>query len=162
MNRREFLNYSVWGLGVVIGGALFVPAATYFLSPAWREIAEDWILVGEVKKIPHGKPVQIDFLQRRKDGWMTVEEKRSAWVLTEDGKDFTVFNPQCTHLGCPYKWDAEREQFLCPCHAGVFAKNGDVLSGPPPRPLDRFPVKMDNGKLWIRPVSAENEEEKLT
>lgn len=156
MDRREFLQYSIWGLGAVVGAAIFAPALTYFLSPAWKENPEDWILLGGTEKIPTGQPTKVEFVQRRKDGWMTVEQKQSAWVLTPDGKDFSVFDPHCTHLGCPYRWDTEKQQFRCPCHSAVFDMNGQVVSGPPPRPLDRLATKVENGKLWILP-SAKKE-----
>jgi Rieske Fe-S protein len=48
------------------------------------------------------------------------------------------------------RWIAEDERFYCPCHNGVFAKDGSVVSGPPPRPLDRFENKVEDGILYIR------------
>lgn len=151
MDRRDFLHTSIRGMGILIGASLCVPAATYFLSPAWEKREEDWILLGDTSKIPVGKPTNVAFVQRRKDGWMTVEEKRSAWVTTKDGKEFSVFDPHCTHLGCPYRWDEAKEEFLCPCHNAVFSLEGEVLSGPPPRPLDRYEAKVEGGKLWMLP-----------
>lgn len=155
MDRREFLNASILGLSLLIGASLFIPGATYFLSPAWKKEDEDWIFLGNAEKIPSGKPTKVEFIQRRKDGWMTIEEKRSAWVVTKNQKEFTVFDPHCTHLGCPYRWDEAKGEFLCPCHNAVFNMEGEVLSGPPPRPLDRYEVKMEAGKLWILPTIKE-------
>jgi menaquinol-cytochrome c reductase iron-sulfur subunit len=63
----------------------------------------------------------------------------------------TAFDPHCTHLGCPYRWDAAKEAFLCPCHSGVFNKQGVVQSGPPPRPLDRYGVRVQQGIVSILP-----------
>ena len=156
LNRREFLNYGILGLGGLITLSLLAPAATYFLSPAWKKKEEDWIFLGEAGKIPVDQPTKVEFVQRRKDGWMTVEEKRSAWVVTKDGKSFDVFDPSCTHLGCPYNWNETKREFLCPCHNGVFSMDGAVLAGPPPRPLDRYPNRVENGKLWVFP-SAKKE-----
>lgn len=140
---------------MVAGASVFGPLLTYFLSPVWKETPEEWILLGETGKIPVGKPSKVEFLQRRKDGWMTVEEKKSAWVVNKEGKEFTVFDPRCTHLGCPYRWDEARGQFMCPCHTAVFDADGNVISGPPPRPLDRFATKIENGKLWVLPAFKE-------
>lgn len=155
MDRRDFLNYSIWGLGCLIGASLFGPATTYFLSPAWLKRPEDWVFLGNIDKIPIGKPSKMEFTQRRKDGWMTVEEKRLAWVVTKDGANFTVFDPHCTHLGCPFRWDEIKEEFLCPCHNAIFSVDGKVISGPPPRPLDQYEVKVEEGKLWIFPTLKE-------
>lgn len=151
MNRREFLNYGILGLGSLVGLSIFFPGAAYFLSPAWKKAEEDWIFLGAADKIPVDQPTKVEFVQRRKDGWVTVEEKRSTWVVTKNGKDFSAFNPTCTHLGCPYNWNAAKQEFFCPCHNGVFSMEGKVLAGPPPRPLDQYPSRVENGKLWILP-----------
>lgn len=152
MKRREFLHHSISGLGLLIGASLFAPALTYFFSPAWKREPENWVFLGDVGKIPVGKPSKVEFVERRKDGWMTIEEKKSAWVVSKDGKEFTIFDPHCTHLGCPYRFDEGRQEFLCPCHNAVFDMEGKVISGPPPRPLDRYEVKISAGKLWVLPT----------
>lgn len=155
VSRREFLHTSIQGVGLLLGASLFAPAVVYFLSPAWKQEKEDWIFLGEAGKIPAGQPTKVEFVQRRKDGWMIIEEKKSAWVVTPNGKDFTVFDPRCTHLGCPYRWDEARREFLCPCHSAVFDLEGRVVSGPPPRPLDRYVVKVESGRLWVLPIAKE-------
>ena len=110
-------------------------------------------MLGEAGVIPVGTPTKIEFMKRSKDGWMTVEEKRAAWILTKDGKTFTAFDPHCTHLGCPYRWDDAKKHFACPCHSAVFDPEGNVISGPPPRPLDQFATKVEGGKLLILPAT---------
>lgn len=157
MSRRDFLKVCIWGGSAAVATALIIPSAGYFLSPAWKEVPEEWIPIGEAGAIPLGKPMQVEFVDRRKDGWMTVEKKQSAWILTRDGKNFVAFDPYCTHLGCPYRWDEKKEQFLCPCHAAVFDLDGNVISGPPPRPLDQYAVRTENGKLWVKPVVLKKE-----
>ncbi len=86
---------------------------------------------------------------------------RAVWVVKQDEENFTVFNPRCTHLTCAYSWKLKGEQyktaygsampdkdhFFCPCHDGIFAISGEVLGGPPPRPLDTLPVEVEKGKL---------------
>jgi menaquinol-cytochrome c reductase iron-sulfur subunit len=69
--------------------------------------------------------------------------------VKKDNSDVTAFSPQCTHLGCGYRWDDAERKFKCPCHRSVFDLNGAVLSGPAPRPLDRLPVKIENGRLFV-------------
>jgi Rieske Fe-S protein len=72
-----------------------------------------------------------------------------VYVLTENGRDFVAMSNICTHLGCRVRWITEREQFYCPCHNGVFDREGNVVSGPPPRPLDRYETKVEEGQLFI-------------
>jgi Rieske Fe-S protein len=52
-------------------------------------------------------------------------------------------------LGCAYHWEERSSEFLCPCHSSAFSEDGKVISGPAPRPLDRFETKIENGKLLL-------------
>ncbi len=152
--RREFLKRSIFALGGLIALGLAIPSGVYVLSPLWRRGQEEWIEIADVTKIPKGDPVKIDYVQRKKDGWITIEDRSSVWVVTTDGQEFTVFDPRCTHLGCPYRWDAVKHQFLCPCHNGIFSIDGAVLGGPPPKPLDRYASRVEGGKLLILPKAS--------
>ena len=152
MGRRSFLGWLAAGLGGVIALVLGSTGLGYFVSPAFKKDEEDWVDVGAAKEIRPGSPVKVDFVARKRDAWAVTEKRSSAWVATADGKSFTVFDPRCTHLGCPYRWDQAKEQFLCPCHAGVFDSGGAVVAGPPPRPLDRYDAKVVNGRLMIQPI----------
>jgi menaquinol-cytochrome c reductase iron-sulfur subunit len=102
-----------------------------------------------VDSIPVGVPTRVEYVKRTRDAWRRVTGRFAAWVLTKDGEDFVVYGPDCTHLGCAYRWDEPKQLFLCPCHAGVFDIDGNVVSGPPPRPLDRFDVRVVNGQIEI-------------
>jgi menaquinol-cytochrome c reductase iron-sulfur subunit len=153
MGRRSFLAWGAAGLGAAIAFVLGSAGLSYFISPAFKKDEEDWVDVGGAKEIKPGSPVKVDFVARKRDAWAVTEKRSSAWVATADGREFTVFDPRCTHLGCPYRWDQAKEQFLCPCHAAVFDATGAVVSGPPPRPLDRYGAKVVNGRLLIQPIS---------
>jgi len=154
MTRRNFLKRAIFALGGLITAAFGGLGISYFLSPLWVKQKEDWADLGEVSKIPVGVPTKMEFVQRKRDGWVIVEGRSSAWVVTPDGKDFTIYDPHCTHLGCPYRWDQTKKLFLCPCHNGVFSIDGGIVSGPVPRPLDRYAHKVVGGKLFIRPVAT--------
>src|ERR1051326_8864829 len=72
---------------------------------------------------------------------------KGVWVVRQPDNTFSVFNGRCTHVGCAYAWQNDQHQFPCPCHAGVFAIDGKVLAGPPPRPLDTLETRVDGGDL---------------
>ena len=80
-------------------------------------------------------------------------EKTTAWVVKTSDTQAIAFSPQCTHLGCAYHWDQNSKNFLCPCHTSTFSIDGAVLSGPAPRPLDRYEVKIAGNQLQIGPLA---------
>lgn len=151
LSRRSFLKWTVAGLGALITGVLGGAGGGYFLSPLFRKREDGWIDIGRSADFLPGTPTKVEYVERKRDAWVTTERRSSAWVLTSNGHDFIVFDPRCTHLGCPYRWSADQKQFLCPCHNAVFAVDGAVVSGPPPRPLDRYSVKVVGGRLLILP-----------
>lgn len=149
--RRDFLTRATIALSAVIAAALSATGIGYFISPAFQKREEDWVDLGRAGDFKAGAPALVEFTQRRRDAWVTSERRSSAWVSTGDGKAFTAFDPRCTHLGCPYRWDAGTSRFVCPCHTAMFGPDGAVISGPPPRPLDRYETKVAKGRLLILP-----------
>jgi nitrite reductase/ring-hydroxylating ferredoxin subunit len=62
---------------------------------------------------------------------------------------FLALSQTCTHLGCAIPWDEETHKFVCPCHGSTFSLTGEVLSSPAPRPLDTYPVRLENGIVKV-------------
>lgn len=148
--RRAFLKWAT-GVGGFVSALLAgVPALRAFLSPTFRHTRQEkWIRLGEVDQFDPEVPTKVDFVDTVNDAWVEGRRLRSVWIYTEDGEHFTVYNGRCTHLGCNYALDAEKQVFRCPCHTGFFdLKTGTVLGGPPPRPLDTLAVKVEDGVLY--------------
>jgi menaquinol-cytochrome c reductase iron-sulfur subunit len=61
-----------------------------------------------------------------------------------------VLSPICPHLGCSIPWNEEKQEFICPCHGAVFAKDGVRVSGPSPRSMDDLETKIENGIVKVR------------
>lgn len=151
MTRRSFLTRVIMGSAGLVAAALGGGGVSYFLSPLIKKKEESWVDLGPASDLRPGAPVKLEFVSRRRDAWATTEKRSTAWVSTPDGRRFTAFDPRCTHLGCPYRWDDAAKSFLCPCHAAVFDAEGKVVSGPAPRPLDRYEAKVEKGRLLILP-----------
>ena len=150
MGRRDFMKTVIAAISGVIGAAIGLPAIAYVVGPALKQETDTWIRLGAVSKIELNKPALFKTIIETQTGWINAEEEFSAYVLTEDGQDFTVMSNICTHLGCRVRWIPDQDGFFCPCHNGVFAKDGSVVSGPPPRPLDRFESKVEDGVLFVK------------
>jgi Rieske Fe-S protein len=143
----------------VVSGVAGVGAAVVAAFPALRALTwpmfrapppDEWTRLGDADQFEFGVPTKVDFVQTIADAWVETRVLRNVWVLTEDGENFTVFSGRCTHLGCSFAFDSGKGQFRCPCHEGAFAlKTGEVLAGPPPRPLDRLRTKVDDGQLFV-------------
>ena len=151
--RRSFFVAAIYGLWTMIGAALGTPAAVYLLFPPKAKRENEWIEAGDIAHLQPNVPEEVVFRRTRVDGWKVTSEKTTAWVVKLGGRDVVAYAPQCTHLGCAYHWDERNRNFLCPCHTSTFSLDGTVLTGPAPRPLDRYQVKVDGSKLSIGPLA---------
>ena len=152
VGRRRFLRWAS-GAGAARSALLVgIPAVSAFLSPGFkRPVKRDWIKVADdVATLDVGTPVKVDFVEVSRDAWVESRTLRTVWLYTEDGETFTAYSGTCTHLGCSFGFDTEKKIFHCPCHHGLFdLKTGKVIGGPPPRPLDTLPVKVENGEVHV-------------
>ena len=152
--RRAFQFAVINVLGAIIGLALVIPTLLYLLVPPRTRKASNFIDAGDVSQLTPGQPVEVTFQQTRIDGWRVSTEKKTAWVVKEPDSNIVAFGPQCTHLACAYH--VEGDKFVCPCHTSVFALDGKVISGPAPRPLDRYVTKVENNRLQIGELKQSN------
>ncbi len=84
-------------------------------------------------------------------GVRSISDLRGAPVLLQRQNDRVwALSLICTHLGCRAHWEANRSRVFCPCHDGVFDPQGRVVSGPPPRPLDRYEVELVAGGVYLK------------
>jgi menaquinol-cytochrome c reductase iron-sulfur subunit len=156
INRRGFLSISTGIIAGIIGAALGIPSVAYIIGPSLKSSEpESLTRLGSTSKVELGTPTLFKVVVERQTGWIVDSEELSVYVLTEDGRDYIAMSNICTHLGCRARWVSDQEQFYCPCHAGVFDREGYVISGPPPRPLDRYEVKVDEGQLFIGQLYVE-------
>ncbi|MFQ6015307.1 MAG: ubiquinol-cytochrome c reductase iron-sulfur subunit [Anaerolineae bacterium] len=128
INRREFLNYA-WlaSLGIFLAE---VGGVTYLFSmPRFREGEFGGeFRVGQVKAYKEGEAPNL------------FREGKFYVVRLESG--VLALYQVCTHLGCLVPWQEITGRFECPCHGSKFEKDGTYISGPAPRSLDRFVVRL--------------------
>lgn len=157
MPRRSFHLAVIYVCNALMGLALAVPTLAYLLVPARSRKKSAFVDAGDISQLTVGTPVEMSFQQSRIDGWRAVTEKRTAWVVKTADNNVVAYGPQCTHLGCAYHWDDPTKQFVCPCHASYFSIQGAVLTGPAPRPLDRYVTKIENNRLQVGPLKISEE-----
>ncbi|NIW47085.1 MAG: Rieske 2Fe-2S domain-containing protein [Gammaproteobacteria bacterium] len=149
LNRRNFIGWITGAIGALIGAAYTVPAIAYILGDSLRTDVKNWILLGPTHKVEPGTPTLYKAQVTRTSGWVSTNDDLSVYVLTENGREYIALSNICTHLGCRVRWIAAQNQFYCPCHVGIFDKEGNVISGPAPRPLDRLPIMVEKDQLFI-------------
>ena len=158
ISRRNFYVGAVYGMWAAISAALGIPALIYLFFPPKVRKAEEWVEVGDASKLAPDSPVEMVYRRNRVDGWKVISEKGTAWVVKQADNSIVAFGPQCTHLGCAYHWEESKNDFLCPCHSSVFGIDGKVVSGPAPRPLDRFDIQVKGSKLLLGKLRQSREQ----
>jgi cytochrome b6-f complex iron-sulfur subunit len=135
VKRRDFLKLS-WGL---LAGVVTAEMGLLTLAYMQPRLSEgefgSLITAGNVEDFPPGSVTYVPngrfYLSRLADG------------------GFLAISQRCTHLGCNVPWDQTANAFICPCHNSQFAADGSLLSPPAPRPLDLFPVMIEDGVVKV-------------
>jgi menaquinol-cytochrome c reductase iron-sulfur subunit len=147
--RRTFLTYGIFAIGGLIAAALGIPLVGSLVLPTLRTRKPDWVSAGAASQFTVGQPKLGEVTITIRDGWSERREKKALWVVRKGDNDFRVYNGQCVHLGCAYSWKSDQNEFYCPCHGGRYSPDGVVLGGPPPRPLDLLPSRVESGNLLV-------------
>jgi len=154
MARRSFFGRATQFLGGLIAGGLGIPAAMYLLRGPKTIAPGGYVDAADLSQMKPRVPEEVSFQRIRKDGWKLISEKSTAWVVKLSETEVAAYSPQCTHLGCAYHFEETKGEFICPCHATNFSIDGEVLNGPAPRPLDRYPVKVKGTRLLIGTIES--------
>ena len=149
-DRRRFLTKLSIALSGAMGALLGLPVVGFLLAPLTRKEPRVWRAVGRVSDFRIGETVSVRFEDASALPWSGVTARTAAWLRRDAETRFTAYTVHCTHLGCPVRWMAEAQLFLCPCHGGVYYADGSVSAGPPPRPLPTYPVRVRGGQVEIQ------------
>src|SRR6202035_3794235 len=137
----------------IVGVFLAVPIMRYLLSPAIRERRsgyESWLSLGRLEQFPVGQTRLATYKNPVVNAWDGETGDIACWVRNVDDQKFQVFAINCAHLGCPVRWFAQSNLFMCPCHGGAYYQDGSRASGPPERGLFEYHYKVEQGNLAIQ------------
>jgi menaquinol-cytochrome c reductase iron-sulfur subunit len=152
MSRNNFVKAVIGVLGTIMGAVVGLPAIGYLISPALKkQESEALIPMGPLEKYPVGIPTLFTFTRTKVNGWERTVNSYGVYVLrkSEAENDVIVLSNVCTHLSCRVAWDETKQEYVCPCHAGFFDIEGEVISGPPPRALDGYTTTVEDGNLIL-------------
>jgi cytochrome b6-f complex iron-sulfur subunit len=137
-DRRRFLSWlsraflGLWGLGAagVVGAYLKAPERGEGIAERTVRVGMlDELVIGEGRLVRHGVT--------------------PFYVIRVDAARVVAMSAVCTHVRCILGFDRERRALVCPCHDGRFDLAGNVLSGPPPRPLASYRVSIRAGEVFV-------------
>ena len=140
LDRRKFLN-TLLGLGGV-GGILsvFYPIFSFLIPPKTTEPKVNSVKAGMSAEFPP-------------NSYKIIKFGRTPVILikTEDNQ-YKALSASCTHLDCIVQYKNDTKQIWCACHNGIYDLNGRNISGPPPRPLEEYDVKIIKDEIVITKV----------
>ena len=147
VTRRDFTRFLILTSGATfLGNGYFV--AKNALTP--RAESGPTVKIATTTELPIGGVKLFRY----------PTEADPAMLIRLAEERFVAFRQRCTHLSCPVHFNAEKTQLDCPCHNGTFdARTGRVLGGPPPRPLPRIALKLENGEIFAAGLASSDEAE---
>ena len=148
--RRDFLAGMSVLLSLAASALIAAPVIGFLIAPFLRSKQQRWFSVGTLEDFRVGETVEVKFPKADVLPWDGYLSETAAWLRRESEGYLIAFSINCTHLGCPVRWKRTAELFLCPCHGGAYDGSGNVVAGPPPRALVRYPVRVVNGNVQIQ------------
>lgn len=132
VSRRNFIQLGLTAVGAAWAGAwlqtrLF-PAASSAQGAQQVSFSLSDLPVGEFRLLLYGG---------------------SPAIVLRTPASIRAFSLVCTHLGCTVQWQPDKKEFYCPCHDGRFDEFGEVLSGPPPIPLEQIALRMEGDQVIL-------------
>ena len=135
VTRREFTKFLI-----LLSGGTFLGNAWLLVDSMLRRQPDyPSILVAHVSAVRVGTAKLFHY---------PTEDDLAILIRLADDK-WVAYAQRCTHLSCPVLYARERSELQCPCHDGAFdAATGRVLRGPPPRPLPRIALRIDDNRVY--------------
>jgi menaquinol-cytochrome c reductase iron-sulfur subunit len=167
ITRRRLMTAVVHGSGGIAAAAFTLPALGFALGPIFSRLPVDWQPIGtpaDFSELTYSTKV-ITLVQGIGEAGDSIAyvRTRDPAIDTEPEDQYNhwiALTSRCAHLGCPVRYVAAAERFVCPCHGGVYDFRGLVAAGPPVRPLDRFYTRLNKatGLVELGPRYSVNSE----
>ena len=133
--RRKFLGACLGGFAAGFAAAVLWPVYRY-LAPRPLNGEAARVVIPE-KDVAEGEAKFFEYAGT------------SAVLVRKRGGELVALSAVCTHLGCIVQWEKDKQDFLCPCHAGHYSADGIVTAGPPPKPLIKLKFTVAAGAITV-------------
>ncbi len=137
MKRRKFVNFFLGGSLLGTATSLLYPIVRYLIPPRQAEAVARKIAAAKVGELAPNSAKLFKF-----------GSSPALLINTADGQ-LRAFSAVCTHLTCTVSYESDTGTLYCPCHNGRFDLAGNVISGPPPRPLEAYEIEVGSGDIFV-------------
>jgi cytochrome b6-f complex iron-sulfur subunit len=143
VTRRDFAKFLCLVSGGLAAGSGYVAAKANFFPP---EKIEGEHFVCKKDELPVGGTKSF-----------VIQGSTIPYVLIRmENDDLRAYEQKCTHLSCAVYYKPGTGKIECPCHNGWFdAATGEVISGPPPRPLPRLDVVLKGDDIYVKELEQD-------
>ena len=137
-SRRRAIEIFLGG-GLLASLASFLyPVMRFFVPPQVTDLGGDEVIAAKLGEMKPNSGKIFRF-----------GSKPGLLILDADGETYHAVSASCTHLGCTVQYKGDAKEIWCPCHNGVYNMNGANVSGPPPRPLQKFNVHVRGDQIFV-------------
>jgi menaquinol-cytochrome c reductase iron-sulfur subunit len=150
ISRRKFFMKLSLGLAGLSAAVAAIPVISAVIAPLLESKTEKWRTVGKLNDFQINTTNLVTFINADPEPYAGITAKSAAWLRRNNDNNFIAFAANCTHLGCPVRWEKDAHLFMCPCHGGVYYADGSVAAGPPPKPLTRYEVRLFKDQVQIK------------
>lgn len=152
-SRRTFATWVLMFAGLIAGYGAGALHFFQYLVPLRHERRRREMFIGTLDSLPVGST-------------RTVQDPRGQGIIIartssnpdDPKKDFRALSTKCPHLGCKVHWEEGQGRFRCPCHEGIFDKDGKAISGPPAQEgknLLEYEIRVDRKTGWVYVMVAQ-------
>lgn len=135
--RRSFVSWILTGGVAASLGSFFYPVIRFLNPPNIAEAAVDEVMAGKTTDLKANSGKVIKF------------GNKPALLVRSSETEWKAFSAVCTHLNCTVQYQESSSQIWCACHNGMYDLNGRVVSGPPPKPLEEYAVRVRGDEVVI-------------
>ncbi len=135
--RRGFIKW-------LLGGGIAASLAS-FLYPVIRFMNPPTVPEATVNEVTAAKVQDL----KPNTGKIVRFGSRPVLLVRVNDTEWRAFSAVCTHLNCTVQYQEQKRLIWCACHNGLYDLNGNVISGPPPKALEEYLVRVRGAEVVV-------------
>jgi menaquinol-cytochrome c reductase iron-sulfur subunit len=165
VTRRRLMTGTAHLAGAAAAAAFTLPALGFAVGPIFERPHISWQDIGALSQFTDSTYVPVTIMispgvgeAGKSTAYIRKHNQKVDGPVKDRYDEVVALSTRCAHVGCPVRYVAASQRFICPCHGGVYDFRGIRVGGPPPRPLDRFYTRIRNARVELGPRFSVNSE----